>query len=164
VLVGHSLSGRIISVVADRRPDLVSKLIYFDAAIPVSGERLSTLMPDYWQRKLETAITVDGTSCFAPSAPATMGISDPEQLAWVARRLSPVPARIVDDPVTLDHPIGNGTPRVFLRCTTPVHTLNAPMVERARALGFEIVDIAVGHDAMVTEPERLADILVAHAI
>lgn len=43
VLVGHSYGGMVITGVADRIPERISRLVYLDAFIPVDGESLASL-------------------------------------------------------------------------------------------------------------------------
>lgn len=40
ILVGHSYGGMIITSVADKFPDKISRLVYVDAALPDSGQSL----------------------------------------------------------------------------------------------------------------------------
>lgn len=49
-------------------------------------------------------------------------------------------------------------PRTFIDLTGPKNGL-APSTERARSEGFEMLEIATGHDAMVTKPIRLAALI-----
>jgi pimeloyl-ACP methyl ester carboxylesterase len=46
VLVGHSYGGMVITVVADRIPERIRKLIYLDALLPVDGESVFTAIPN----------------------------------------------------------------------------------------------------------------------
>ena len=59
VLVGHSMAGIVISAVAERVPDRVSKLVYIAAYLPRDGESLyqlsqtdtGSLVPRYWRQE-----------------------------------------------------------------------------------------------------------------
>ena len=42
VLVGHSYGGMVVTGVADRVPDRISRLVYLDAVLPENGESLDT--------------------------------------------------------------------------------------------------------------------------
>ena len=55
-------------------------------------------------------------------------------------------------------------PRTFVDCTDPAWPSIAPMRRRVRAEpGWRVVEIATGHDAMVSAPRALADVLLACA-
>jgi len=41
ILVGHSYGGMVITGIADRATDRISKIVYLDAANPITASRLS---------------------------------------------------------------------------------------------------------------------------
>ena len=45
VLVGHSYGGMIITGVADRRPDRIRRLVYWNAFVPNNGESVYDMLP-----------------------------------------------------------------------------------------------------------------------
>jgi hypothetical protein len=67
-------------------------------------------------------------------------------------------------PIRLQHPLGNGLPVTYIRCTDPAYAPMAASAERARATaGWSYVELATGHDAMVTAPAELTAILAGLA-
>ena len=48
VLVGHSYGGMIITGVADRVPDKVRRLVYWNAFVPNNGECLNDMVPPHY--------------------------------------------------------------------------------------------------------------------
>jgi hypothetical protein len=55
-------------------------------------------------------------------------------------------------------------PRSFIDCTSPALPTIAVMRQRVRAEpGWEVLELATGHDPMVSEPRRLTDMLIAIA-
>ncbi len=50
-------------------------------------------------------------------------------------------------------------PRAGVRCLNESRVLD-PDAERARSEGWDYFEIETGHDAMLTEPDRLAQILL----
>ena len=158
-LVGHSISGRMISAIAERHPDPIRNLIYFDAGIPISGKSMSD-DAEYWREKLKTVVHVQGVPCFAPPPAEKLGIFDEQQKQWVERRLTAVPVKVFETAFDFKHPIGNGLPKAFIRCVEPVHALATPSADLAREQRWPIFDLAAGHDAMITAPELLADMLL----
>ena len=49
VLVGHSWGGMVLSAVAERLSERLSRLVYFSAFVPLSGESLFDLVPPEYQ-------------------------------------------------------------------------------------------------------------------
>jgi len=56
---------------------------------------------------------------------------------------------------------GNGLPAQYILCNDPVYGPLESARRRARALGWPIAEIATGHDAMVTAPDALVELLDA---
>lgn len=162
VLVGHSFGGAVITGVADRIPDRIAQLVYLDAVVPQTGKSALACLPEETQAiRLRTA----GGGLTIPLPTETMFDLPPgPDRDWVGRRITPHPLAAYTDPIHLDHPVGNGRPRVYIRCTDPVYPAVVPSYERVKAEGgWTLVDIATSHDAMVTAPEALVDILLKHA-
>jgi hypothetical protein len=87
-----------------------------------------------------------------------LGLSDPVDLAWVGARLTPQPWLTYDEPVHAA-PADGGVPGAFVRCTAWLDVF-APFAEKAARAGWEVRELATGHEAMVTAPEALAEVLV----
>lgn len=165
VLVGHSFGGLVISGVADRLRGRLASLIYLDALLVRPGESALDLMPPAVRAERSRTIDDDGLRICLPSA-EKMGVVDPAQAAWVERRITPHPLKAYRDPLPLAHPLGNGLPKAYVAVTAPWY---APLAEvRARVQAEREADpaswgwheLAAGHDAMVTHPEPLAELLL----
>ena len=63
-------------------------------------------------------------------------------------------------PLKLAHPVGNGLPAVYVQCTDPVFAGLQSSRDWVAAHGMRRVEIATSHDAMVTAPDLLSDLLV----
>ncbi len=162
VLVGHSFGGMVISAVADRRPGRIRQLIYLDAVIPENGRSaLSRLPPATAAMRLKAAEeSSGGLSIPAPPGSAFDVPPGPDR-DWVERRLTPHPLAAYADPIRLDHPVGNGLPRVFIRCIRPVYDAVRPSYDRiATDPAWTRVDLETGHDAMITAPDALSALLL----
>jgi hypothetical protein len=95
--------------------------------------------------------------------PEAFGVKDAAQIAWLTPRLTPHPLSTFESPLHLAHPVGNGRPAVYVRCTDPIYPPLQASRDWVAAQGWRVLDLAAGHDAMVTSPEALAALLEAEA-
>jgi pimeloyl-ACP methyl ester carboxylesterase len=162
VLVGHSFGGSAISGVADRTRDRVRQLIYLDALMLENGRSPFSMLPkEIVEARMKAAEdSSGGLSLPAPRA-AAFGVTDPQQAAWVEARLTPHPLSTFTSPLKLGNKVGNGVPASYIVCTDPIYGPLQASRDWAKAAGFRMAEIKTGHDAMVTEPERLSDMLEA---
>lgn len=159
VLVGHSFGGNSISGVADRMPERLRRLVYLDALILEPGQSVFGLLPkDVVEARLKAAEASGGLG-IAPLPASAFGIVDAEQASFVQARLTPHPLGTYVSPLRLAHPVANGVPAVYVRCVAPAFASVQSSHDWARAHGMRTVEIATGHDAMITAPELLADVL-----
>ena len=161
-LVGHSFGGIVISGVADRMPHRLARLIYLDAVTPLAGRSLFDMMPERERSaRLAALANLPDGDIEVPPPPATaFGIVDATQAAWTDARLTPHPTGGYTSPVNLRNPIANGVQAAYIRCTDPVFPINDPCAAFARDQGWAYHEIATGHDAMISAPAALADLLL----
>ena len=159
VLVGHSFGGNAISGVADRMPERLRQLIYLDAAMLEGGQSMFDLLdPQVVATRLAAAQASGGLSVAPPPA-AMFDIQDEALAKEVQARLTPHPLSTYTSPLKLAHPVANGLPAVYVQCTAPVFAGLQPARDWVRASGMKTVELAAGHDAMITAPELLTDLL-----
>lgn len=166
VLVGHSYAGLVISGVADRiGPTRLRRLVYLDALVLDNGQSLASFLGPAWARFADAARERGGGIAVPALPPAAFGVLDPQDQAWVAPRLTAQPVRTLDRPLALAHALGNGVPKVYIDCNSPAMPAVAPFKAKVRAqAGWAAYEsLATGHDAMVTEPAALAQLLLKHA-
>ena len=162
VLVGHSYGGIVITGVAARMREKIRQLVYLDAALVEDGQAWSDANPPEAAagRRKAAAESSGGLTIPAPSA-AFFGVTDPADQAWVDRRLTPHPFAAFDQKMNWGGPIGNGLPKVYIDCVEPAFPGLAAVKARYRgAEGWPFVELATGHDAMVSAPEELTRILL----
>ena len=159
-LVGHSFGGIPITGVADAVPDRIAKLIYLDAIMLGTGETWLGLMPqDMAKDRAALAEKTSGGLTLPPAPAQAFGVTRPEDVAFVEQRLTPHPFKTFTTALDLKNPIGNNLPADYIQCTDPPYRPAIGALERARTLGWPVEQIATGHDAMVTQPQALADLL-----
>ncbi|SHI25371.1 alpha/beta fold hydrolase [Pollutimonas bauzanensis] len=165
VLVGHSFAGVAISGVADRIPERLAHLVYFDAVVLENGQSAFSNYPraDADARIAAAARATGGLAVPVPEhMPPVWGL-EPGSAGhdWVQRRLTPQPLASYTTPLVLNNPIGNHRPRTYLHCTAPSH----PLLEASRKLlrslsGWNWVEIQAPHEAHVTHPQLLSAVLL----
>jgi pimeloyl-ACP methyl ester carboxylesterase len=159
ILVGHSYAGMLITAVADRCNESIARLIYLDAVVPRPGECWSSTHAPATQAQRRQAIAATGV--IPPPDPAQFGLIG-DDAAWVARRQRPHPGGVYDEPLQFDAVRVVGLPRTFIDCTAPALPIVAVMRERVRQEpGWQVLEIATGHDAMISAPQALLDALLS---
>ena len=161
ILVGHSYGGMVIAGVAAKAETRLSQLIYLDAFLPENGKSLR----DYADgAALDEWVQDNGAGwrhsyTFLGTAAEVFGIKDSMDLAWLVPRLGDQPYRTFTEPVELATDSGKSLRQSYIHLTeAPFFTEAAT---RAKKHGFRLRELfSAGHDAMVTQPEELAKILL----
>jgi len=164
VLVGHSFGGNAISGVADRMRGRIRGLVYLDAVILENGESAFGRMPaDVVASRTRAAEESSGGLSIPAPPPAAFGIVDEAQASFVQSRLTPHPLATYISPLRLVNQVGNGLPATYIVCTDPIYSPLETSRSRVETTGWTTIEIRTGHDAMVSAPGRLADMLEANA-
>ena len=160
VLVGHSFGGHVINGVADRMPQLLRQLIYLDGLVVQHGQSALSIMPPAVQAERNRTMDAAGLRMTIPS-PDQFGLSDPAQLAWVMRQLTPHPLKGYTEPLQLQHPLGNGLPKTYIAVTDPWYPPLAELRQWVRSQpDWDWRELAACHNAMVSAPLALASLLM----
>jgi hypothetical protein len=92
------------------------------------------------------------------------GVTDPADVAWLERRLAPHPFATYTQPLECRGDGLGDVPRAFINCTSPpLATVNPSRVRVRERKGWRVREIATGHDAMITAPGEVAEMLVGLA-
>ena len=163
ILVGHSYGGMVITGAADRAADRVGRLVYLDAANPVNGQSLVDVAGPVIEMVRPFGEVRDGVELVllpAPDAGLLYGVEDPDDLAWMAERLTPHPWACFEQPLDLQHEDELwAIPQYHIVCTSTLETRDPALMDRARSEG-RLWDIDTGHDLMLTEPEATTQALL----
>lgn len=158
VLVGHSYAGQVVTGVADRVPARLRTRVYLDAFVGDDGDAAIDLLPETVAGHYRESVEGPGFGWLIPVRPlGKLGVTDEADLAWLGPRLTPHPWLTYTEPLRLN---GSPVPAAFIECTDWMRVFR-PHAERAAARGWPVHEIATGHEAMVTAPKELADILLA---
>jgi pimeloyl-ACP methyl ester carboxylesterase len=163
ILVGHSYGGMVITGTADRVAARVGRLVFLDAATPVNGQSLYDVAGPVIGAVRPFGEVVDGMELVllpAPEAGLLYGVTDPDDLAWMAERLTAHPWQCFEQPLDLrNEPALWAIPQYHIVCTSTLATRDPDLMDKARSEG-RLWDIDTGHDLMITEPEKVADALL----
>lgn len=165
ILVGHSFGGIPITGVADRIPEKIGHLVYFDAIVLENGQSAFSNYPkaDADARIAAASKATNGLAVPVPNPlPEAWGIpSNTAEHEWVVRRLSPHPLASYTTELKLKHPIGNNRPKTYINCTEPLLGVLADskaLVKSQENWGW--IDLAAPHEAHITHPTELSQILL----
>jgi pimeloyl-ACP methyl ester carboxylesterase len=171
VLCGHSYGGMVITGVADRLRERIAHVVYLDAAVPFDGQSMLTEGPQrdaaaQAAAEAQLASLLDENGYLPVFPPEGLGVlpSDPDNYAWLQRRLTPHPFKTWQDTIDLRNGGSEGLPRTYVLCTDPMlpSTSFAWHASRAQQLpDWRYTEIATGHDAMVTAPDETTAVLLS---
>ena len=135
-------------------------LVYVDAVTPHPGESWSSQhAPETVRARLEAAAQRPDGAMPPPDA-AVFGLDGADR-DWVNRRQTPQPAGVYQDRLDFDAARIATLPRTFIDCTAPALPTIAVMRERVRREpGWQVVELATGHDPMISAPEALVKLLL----
>jgi pimeloyl-ACP methyl ester carboxylesterase len=159
VLVGHSYAGQIITAVADRRPARVARRIHLDAFVGADGEAARDLLPDTVAHHWAEAAAGPGLGWLVPvRSLSVLGVTEQTDIDWLTPKLTAHPWKTYTDPLRLTG-AGQEIPGVFVECVNWMRVFRT-QAGRARNLGWPVHELDTGHEAMVTAPKALADVLL----
>jgi MYXO-CTERM domain-containing protein len=161
VLVGHSYGGLPVTAVADRVAERIAHLVYLDAIVLRSGESWSSVHDEATRAARREAIARTGS--MPPIDPAALGLTG-AAAAWVRRRQRPHPGGLYDEPLVFDEARVARIPKTYVDCNSPALPTIDLSRRRARCdPGWRVVTLATGHNAMISAPDQLLEVLLSVA-
>lgn len=172
LLVGHSMAGMVISLVAEGAPERVARLVYVAAYLPRNGESLYQLsMKDkdsrvgkYWRQ--------DDPKTYSPASIAREGLVEvfcadcsaaDRQYLLSSHKPEAVPP--LATPVQLSAERFGRVPRAYVHTSEDAAvSYGLQQAMRVAAGGASpVVTLKTSHMPMLTQPQALADAIVAAA-
>lgn len=158
VLVGHSYGGMVITGAADREPDRIAGMIYFDAFLPANGQSLWDLAPAATSEgHRKSAAAHDGGSSVpvpvSPRTPPGPGVHD-------YAPYTPQPIKTLSEPWHSVRKEQTWPRRHYLLCTAYAKNMNSPFHKIATELrgrtDWTMSELDAFHDVLYAQPERTA--------
>jgi pimeloyl-ACP methyl ester carboxylesterase len=163
VLVGHSYGGMAITGLADRLPQRIHRLVYWNAFIPYSGECLNDLVPQFYIDLFDAIQQPDGSVMLPFPIWREAFINDASlELAQSAYgQLNPHPYQTFKDGIKLStNPAGMNIPKSFINCTEDTampHSLPwHPRLSEKLGL-YRLVQAPGSHELCFSNPALLAE-------
>ena len=171
LLVGHSMGGLVVPVVASMRP--VRGIVFLAAMLPSPGSSLNdqratqALDPPFRPTTAEWIDLGDGVWMIGPATATELfyADADPADARWATDRLRPQAYRVLEETTPLAE--WPAVPCRSIVCRDD-HAINPGWVRSAARdrLGIDAVELDGGHSPFLTRPDELADVLdgLAHAM
>lgn len=170
ILVGHSYAGIVISMVADRMPGPLRRLIYLDAQIPSNNESWADRQPEVASERMRAALAYTASISgevpvmqFTPpfDTARMLGLTKDDDIAWVNRRVTDHPLSTYLQRVEFKNPIGNGVAKTYIACTgATLRVFDASKAMARSDPAWHYVTLDSCHDCMVSDPNEVADLLM----
>jgi pimeloyl-ACP methyl ester carboxylesterase len=159
VLVGHSYGGTVINGVAERMADKIGSIVFLDAFLPENGERLVEKSTPAFREAIASAIARGEISFKSPPASA-FGVTGTDG-AWVDGKTTPQPAATFTEAAVYTGARDRIARKTFIRAS--LHnspTFDANLAKAKADRSWTTHEMASGHDVMVIQPEKLAELLL----
>jgi pimeloyl-ACP methyl ester carboxylesterase len=171
-LAGHSYAGTVITMVADKIPEKIAKLIYVDCAPGADGAALVDFYSPEQLEKFEKSIkeNSDGWRLPLPSredldeGKNLLDLTDADK-ALIEKLATPQPFNAARQKTSLKNPRRKDLPKLAVWCEDSSEEIreflkdDPPLFRELKDETFEFVDLPTGHYPMFSRPAELAEIL-----
>ncbi len=160
-LVLHSYAGVLAGPVAERSGDRLASIAYLAAFLTLPGECLLDVEPLETTERYRALAEESDDGWRVPASPAFLaqwGVTE-ELAAFVGPRLIDFPLKATTDPTQYDPARWEQLRKVYVRHTDPPLANLDRSYQRAVDGGFELHDLACGHDVMLADPAGTAAVL-----
>lgn len=150
-LVGHSYGGMVISGVADRLPDRISRLVYLDAFVPEDGESVQNIFGargDWIRQMTQNGFLV----------PPWVKANQPPP------KDVPQPLKTFTEPIVLKNKSARQIPATYILTVDKGRAAKdddfAAPAERARVRGWVVRQLEADHNPQWSAPAALVEMLM----
>lgn len=158
VLVGHSYGGMVVSGVADRMPEKVKALVVLDGFVPEDGKA----MREYWPASVMSYLDKEAEKnggVSVPPLPAEQLAVAIENRAFVDANATPQPYGTFNEVIRLTGAGDRIAKKIYIRAAKfRSHPFDAVMKRLQSDPGWYTAGIDSGHEPMIDEPQRLAEL------
>ena len=167
ILVGHSYGGMVITGVVDAVPERIAHLVYLDTFVPRDGESMAGVVP-LLRYVLRQQARAHGDG-WRVNPLGDYGVTTEPDRSWVLSKVTPQPLKTLEQPLHLKNPaIVSAKPRTHIECSgggfflSLLQRIAYVTIPRShpREAGWRLRRLPTGHDAMITMPRELADLLL----
>jgi pimeloyl-ACP methyl ester carboxylesterase len=173
VLLGHSYAGLVVTGVADRMPERISRLVYLDTAPLPDGVAVIDTYPTEARRYVEQQVKELGDGWRWPMPPrevlANFGSLeglDGDQLSLLASRSVAQPFGTFTQPLRLTNPAREELPKLGIVCSFSLDRVRRmiasdnPLFRGLAGPGWRFAELPTGHYPMFSRSEDLAELLL----
>lgn len=160
VLVGHSYAGIPVGQAAARIGDRLRRVVFVDANVPADGVSFAGTWSPAGQEILRRSLA-DNDGFWPPlTAEDYKGqdLSD-EQIAWIVAGSTPHPGATLTEPAVMVRPLA-GLPATYIKCVVDGAEPTSDVARLLTSESWSLSELATGHWPMVSQPGRLAAILL----
>ena len=158
ILMGHSYGGMIITAAADRVPDRIRRLVYWNAFVPNNDESINDMLPPHYVKLFESIAHERGDDSvvlpFSIWREAFINDADLETARRAFGALNPQPMKALRDK-TVAKSYVNCTEDVSLPHHYPWH----PRLSQKLGL-FRLIQVPGSHELCFSNPVRLAQAIM----
>ena len=164
ILLGHSYGGMVITGVADKAPERIRRLVYWNAFVPQDGESIADMVPRHHLELFERSAAERGDGSivlpFAIWREAFINDADLETAQRAYDLLNPHPLKTFKDRISLKiDPAEMTIAKSYLNCTEgtalPHHYPWHPRLSQKLGL-FRLIQVPGSHELCFSNPARLA--------
>lgn len=164
ILVAHSGAGAVASVVLDRDPESVRRVVYVDSGPASDGWVYD---PSLAEDAVEIPLPAWEVLRAGGASTDDLSLDDLEE---IGRRAVPHPARVAREPVRLTNQARRAVPTTVIACSIPADVLremagegHPVFAEVAELSDLSLLSLPTGHWPMFSKPHELAVALTATA-
>lgn len=170
VLVGHSLAGITLPYVALRIPERIKHLVFVSCMVPDEGKRVIDMLSPADRLLYRLIVGLTGARRRGAKLPRFIArwkfCNDLDRTTanWVLSRMTPEPVGPWEEPISRQGLEGLKLGMTYVLLTRDRAIPPEHQRRMARNLGEpELVELEAGHNALISRPRELAEILLRYA-